>query len=150
MGLRRVRGEKGKNEKKACVVYQIFALPLLALKWKKGLLSCLLKACAELSFWGHLLFLKGPSSFMIIPPFIMSSCSFAPKLFLFFFFLPFKFGYKCAHMHTHKHLLRTTTAYKQVGVRRVLERAGGRGATGCILWELGCTWCLERIQVLSL
>lgn len=62
--------EKGETEReqKACVVYQILALPLAGLEMK-GLLSCQPQqhpqSCLSL---GDVLFLTGPHSFMMTPP----------------------------------------------------------------------------------
>lgn len=73
---------------------------------------------------------------MMTPPFIMNSGCFGPKLSLFFLSsLPFKFGFKCAHMHTHTHLLSSTTKPRREGGGKGAGRGGGSGgplAVSCV------------------
>lgn len=134
------KGKGGKKEKKACVVYQILASPLAGSEMK-GPLSCRARSCLP---WGGLFFSKCPNSFMMTPPFIMNSCCFGPKLSLFFLSsLPFKFGFKCAHMHPHTHLLLGTTAKpRRAGGGRGAGKGRWERAAGCVLCELLCTCSL--------
>lgn len=112
----------------------------------KGLLSCPphqhLQSCLP---QGSLLFFKCPGSFMMIPPFIMNSCCFGPKLSLsppppIFFSLPFKFGFKSAHMHTHDS---PTLPRSAGGWEAAKEKEKGKVA-GWVLCELLSTCSLLK------
>lgn len=132
---RKKKKGRGKKKKKACVVYQILALPLAGSEMK-GLLSCLPQQHPQSCLpQGGLFFLKCPGSFMMTPPFIMNTCCFGPKLSLFFFLfsLPFKFGFKCAHMT----LTRTSSVppvNRRLAGGREVEEGSGRGllAVSCV------------------
>lgn len=152
MGFRRRRRrERGKEEKKSCVVYQILASPLSGSEMK-GLLSCCLQQHPQSCHpRGGLFYLKYPSSFMMTPPFIMNTCCFGPKLSLFFFLfpLPFKFGFKCAHITlTHTSSVPPVNADWRVGGR--WKKEVEEGCWLCPVWSTEhCTRSLWEASDLS-
>lgn len=131
----RRRRERGKKEKKSlcCISNPCFVSFWL---WNEGPFKLLSStASTELSSSGGLFYLKYPSSFMMTPPFIMNTCCFGPKLSLFFFLfpLPFKFGFKCAHITlTHTSSVQPVNAGWRVG--GIWKKEVGECCWLCPVW----------------
>lgn len=145
--------EGGKGGKKIEKSWRCISNPSFAFGWLRNEGPFKLPsstASTELSSSGRFVFLKVPQLFHDDSPIHYEYLLLWSKAVTFFFFsLPFKFGFKCAHMHTHTYLLSTTREWMQAGRRKGDGKRRWERAVGCVLYELLCTCSLWEASDLS-